>query len=135
MTSNVNVTRIANGLIYEFPDSKSCIPPHTHEGMSHYTFVLSGVFNISCRDGTLIAKPGDFIDFDCGENHCIQPLGQGAVFNRFHPPCDAQAVSVLLRGDLVNLDREMSRQRWKTAAYLIGGVTVGALIGSYLKRH
>jgi len=94
----------ANGLIYQFPDAQSCIPPHTHEVMSHYTYVLYGQFVIACDDGELSAGPGNFIDFPCGEQHYIQPLGAGAVFNRFHPPCaNFGALERLIHNDLRNL--------------------------------
>lgn len=100
-----SITQIANGLVYRFPDTRSCIPPHAHNPVSHYTYVLEGQFLIACDDGELIAGPGNFIDFPCGENHCIQPTGRGpfAVFNRFHAPCDPSQLEQLIQSDLANL--------------------------------
>jgi hypothetical protein len=97
---------LAGGLVYDFPDARSRIPPHTHEQMSHYSYVLAGEFLISCEDGEIKMKPGNFIDFACGENHCLQPLGAAVVFNRFHEPCASwQQLESLIRWDLNNLSR------------------------------
>ena len=103
MNNSVTVTPIASGLIYDFPDASSCIPPHAHNPMSHYTYVLAGEFVITCDDGELIAGPGNYIDFPCGENHSIVPLCEGAVFNRFHAPCNALQLGRLINRDLRNL--------------------------------
>lgn len=102
-----SITQIANGLIYRFANNRSCIPPHAHYPISHYTYVLDGQFCISCDDGELVASPGDFIDFPCGENHCIQPFSAGAVFNRFHSPCNPDQLERLIESDLANLYRSV----------------------------
>jgi len=97
------ITSCCGGLIYSFPDENSCIPPHTHDVISHYAYVLHGEFLIKCSDGEYIAKKGNFIDFPIGENHSIHPLGRAAVFNRFHPPCGDDQLDSLIGSDLQNL--------------------------------
>jgi glyoxylate utilization-related uncharacterized protein len=104
-----SVTALAGGLVYDFPDARSRIPPHTHEQMSHYSYVLAGQFEISCDDGTMIMQPGNFIDFACGENHYLQPLGAAVVFNRFHAPCSSwDELEGLIERDLNNLSKVYS---------------------------
>lgn len=102
-----SITQIANGLIYEFPDTTSCIPEHAHNPVSHYCYVLEGQFLITCDDGELVANPGNYVDFPCGENHSIQPLCAGAVFNRFHVPCGEVQLGRLIESDLKNLRRTL----------------------------
>lgn len=104
MSERASVCRVADGLIYSFPDASACIPPHTHEEISHYSYVLSGTFKICCESGEYLAKPGDFIDFKLCENHCLLPQGKAAVFNRFHKPCNPDQLAGLLNSDLANLE-------------------------------
>ncbi len=120
MSGKASVNRIANGLVYDFPDEKSCIPMHTHDEVSHYAYVLSGMFSITCDGGELLAKPGDYIDFPVGEKHCIQPLGRAAVFNRFHSPCDTAQLEGLVQSDLANL-RSATMQKSTQNLLMIGG--------------
>jgi hypothetical protein len=125
VAQQATITRIAGGLIYDFPNEKSCIPPHTHDEVSHYCYVIKGLFEISCETGKFLAKPGDYIDFPIGENHCIQPLEPGAVFNRFHGVCAPEQLVDLLESDLGNLRSASMKKQTQTLLWVAGA---GALL-------
>ena len=78
-----NPVRTAFGTLYRFQRPGVEILEHDHDYLTvHYSLVLCGAFEIE-RAGvaTVVARPGDMLDFQPGQRHTIRCVEPGILWN------------------------------------------------------
>jgi quercetin dioxygenase-like cupin family protein len=71
----------AEGTIYDFPEINDVLPMHAHtEFNNHITIICRGSFKAHGDGWEMIAKEGDVLDWQAGQNHELIALQPNSRF-------------------------------------------------------